>query len=46
MRSKCRMIFGGCSMNGAVVEVLCREADLWIKLENDVGGYGKFRICE
>lgn len=40
------MVFGGCSMNGAVASVLNREAELWIKLENDVGGYGKFRIYQ
>ncbi len=46
MKKKCRMIFGGFSTNGAVANVLNREAELWIKLENDVGGHGKFRICE
>lgn len=40
------MIFGGCTMNGNPARILCKEAGLWIKLENDVGGHGKFRICE
>lgn len=39
------MIFGGCSMNGNVSKILQNEASLWIKLENDVGNHGKFKIC-
>lgn len=40
------MIFGGCSMNENAARILCKQANLWIKLENDVSGHGKFRICE
>jgi hypothetical protein len=40
------MVFGGCSMGGGVQEVLRKEAEMWIILENDVGGLGKFRICQ
>lgn len=40
------MVFAGCSLEGNPARILCNEAGLWIKLENDVGGHGKFRICE
>lgn len=40
----CRIIIGGCSSKGSPSQVLNRSSDLWIKLENDVGGHGKFKI--
>lgn len=40
----CRIIIGGCSSTGSPSQILNRSSDLWIRLENDVGGHGKFKI--
>ena len=42
--AKCQIIIGGCTLKGGVSQIVKREADLWIKLENDVSGHGKFTI--
>ena len=40
----CRLILGGCSSEEDVTEALREEAELMIKLENDVGGFGKLKV--
>ena len=38
------MILGGCSSEEDVTKILREEAELVIKLENDVGGFGKLKV--
>jgi hypothetical protein len=38
------LVMGGCSEKGDVTQVLEQEAELLLKLENDVGGHGKISI--
>ena len=40
----CRLILGGCSSEEDVTEALREEAELMIKFENDVGGFGKLKV--
>jgi len=39
-----RIVLGGCSNDEQVTRIFETEADLIIKIENDVGGYGKLSI--
>lgn len=39
-----QIVLGGCSNDEQVTRIFETEADLIIKIENDVGGYGKLSI--
>ncbi len=44
MVNGCSMVLGGCSHEGDVTSILEQEAGLVLKLENDVGGYGRISV--
>ena len=45
MLKGCRVVLGGCSQEEPLTQVLLDEAQLVVRMEQDVAGFGKLRVA-